>query len=179
MAAAPVRQRSAAAAAAAALRSQLPPCYYEGYLEKRGPREKVGPPGDSAMLSRLHVVASGGQGACACAGHRLISHSRGCQLPHCARMGEASGHWCCRRSASCRRSRVLMSAFGKILVGKRTAMCEQIKYQPLLSKHCHLHHVARSNCGSYLNQKRLPNISSHRNHVLIFVLTVSYHNAWI
>lgn len=85
MAAAPVRQRSAAAGP----RSQLPPCYYEGYLEKRGPREKVGPPGVAAMLSRLHVVASGGQGACACAGHRLISHSWSCQLPHCPRMGEA------------------------------------------------------------------------------------------
>lgn len=44
-------------------------------------------PGVAAMLSRLHVVASGGQGAGA--GHRLISHSRGCQLPHCPRMGEA------------------------------------------------------------------------------------------
>lgn len=86
MAAAPVRQRSVAAAA----RSQLPPCYYEGYLEKRGPREKVGAPGVAAMLCRLHVVASGGQGACACAGHRLISRSRGCQLPHCAGVGEAT-----------------------------------------------------------------------------------------
>lgn len=46
MAAAPVRQRSGAAGP----RSQLPPCYYEGYLEKRGPREKVGPPGASAMF---------------------------------------------------------------------------------------------------------------------------------
>lgn len=37
MAAAPVRQRSGSGGA----RAQLPPCYYEGYLEKRGPKEKV------------------------------------------------------------------------------------------------------------------------------------------
>lgn len=110
MAAAPVRQRSAAAGP----RSQLPPCYYEGYLEKRGPREKVGPTGVAAMLSRLHVVASGCQGAGAYAGQppdlsfpelstsSLCSHGRG-----------ESGPWCCRRSAGCRRSHVLMSALGK------------------------------------------------------------------
>lgn len=40
MAAAPVRQRSGPAGP----RAQLPPCYYEGYLEKRGPKEKVGSP---------------------------------------------------------------------------------------------------------------------------------------
>ncbi|XP_029477050.1 signal-transducing adaptor protein 2a isoform X1 [Oncorhynchus nerka] len=34
MAAAPVKQRSGT-------RAQLPPCYYEGYLEKRGPKEKI------------------------------------------------------------------------------------------------------------------------------------------
>lgn len=38
MAAAPVRQRSGSVGP----RAQLPPCYYEGYLEKRGPKEKVG-----------------------------------------------------------------------------------------------------------------------------------------
>ncbi|KAG7214640.1 hypothetical protein INR49_010532 [Caranx melampygus] len=36
MAAAPVRQRSGPGGP----RTQLPPCYYEGYLEKRGPKEK-------------------------------------------------------------------------------------------------------------------------------------------
>lgn len=41
MAAAPVRQRSGPGGQ----RAQLPPCYYEGYLEKRGPKEKVGSPG--------------------------------------------------------------------------------------------------------------------------------------
>ncbi|KAK3534524.1 hypothetical protein QTP86_016600 [Hemibagrus guttatus] len=35
MAAAPVKQKTGAS------RAQLPPCYYEGYLEKRGPKEKV------------------------------------------------------------------------------------------------------------------------------------------
>ncbi|XP_063076497.1 signal-transducing adaptor protein 2a [Engraulis encrasicolus] len=35
MAAAPVKQRTGGS------RAQLPPCYYEGYLEKRGPKEKV------------------------------------------------------------------------------------------------------------------------------------------
>ncbi|XP_060761319.1 signal-transducing adaptor protein 2a isoform X2 [Neoarius graeffei] len=35
MAAAPVKQRTGAS------RAQLPACYYEGYLEKRGPKEKV------------------------------------------------------------------------------------------------------------------------------------------
>lgn len=69
MAAAPVRQRSAAAGP----RSQLPPCYYEGYLEKRGPREKVGPPPVSLPCCLgLHVVfcepTVRGAGACACAG---------------------------------------------------------------------------------------------------------------
>ncbi|MED6282898.1 hypothetical protein CHARACLAT_003158 [Characodon lateralis] len=39
MAAAPVRQRCGTGGP----RSQLPPCYFEGYLEKRGPKEKVGP----------------------------------------------------------------------------------------------------------------------------------------
>ena len=38
MAVAPVKQRSATGGT----RAQLPPCYYEGYLEKRGPKEKVG-----------------------------------------------------------------------------------------------------------------------------------------
>uniref|UniRef100_A0A8C2X853 Signal transducing adaptor family member 2a n=1 Tax=Cyclopterus lumpus TaxID=8103 RepID=A0A8C2X853_CYCLU len=38
MAAAPVRQRCGPGGP----RAQLPPCYYEGYLEKRGPKEKVG-----------------------------------------------------------------------------------------------------------------------------------------
>ncbi|XP_072220450.1 signal-transducing adaptor protein 2a [Leuresthes tenuis] len=37
MAAAPVRQRSGSGGP----RAQLPPCYYEGYLEKRGPKEKA------------------------------------------------------------------------------------------------------------------------------------------
>uniref|UniRef100_A0AAX7U3V1 Signal transducing adaptor family member 2a n=1 Tax=Astatotilapia calliptera TaxID=8154 RepID=A0AAX7U3V1_ASTCA len=37
MAAAPVRQRSGPGGQ----RAQLPPCYYEGYLEKRGPKEKA------------------------------------------------------------------------------------------------------------------------------------------
>ncbi|KAM9719458.1 signal-transducing adaptor protein 2a isoform 1-T1 [Menidia menidia] len=37
MAAAPVRQRLGSGGA----RAQLPPCYYEGYLEKRGPKEKA------------------------------------------------------------------------------------------------------------------------------------------
>uniref|UniRef100_A0A1A8QW45 Signal transducing adaptor family member 2a n=1 Tax=Nothobranchius rachovii TaxID=451742 RepID=A0A1A8QW45_9TELE len=37
MAAAPVRQRLGSGGA----RTQLPPCYYEGYLEKRGPKEKA------------------------------------------------------------------------------------------------------------------------------------------
>ncbi|XP_046883665.1 signal-transducing adaptor protein 2a isoform X1 [Hypomesus transpacificus] len=37
MAAAPVKQRSGPGGP----RAQLPPCYYEGYLEKRGPKEKV------------------------------------------------------------------------------------------------------------------------------------------
>ncbi|KAG7266564.1 hypothetical protein CRUP_011149 [Coryphaenoides rupestris] len=37
MAVAPVKQRSGPAGA----RAQLPPCYYEGYLEKRGPKEKA------------------------------------------------------------------------------------------------------------------------------------------
>ncbi|CAJ1072023.1 signal-transducing adaptor protein 2a [Xyrichtys novacula] len=37
MAAAPVRQRSGPGGP----RAQLPPCYYEGYLEKRGPKEKA------------------------------------------------------------------------------------------------------------------------------------------
>ncbi|KAM4728535.1 signal-transducing adaptor protein 2a isoform 1-T1 [Anableps anableps] len=37
MAAAPVRQRCGSGGA----RSQLPPCYFEGYLEKRGPKEKA------------------------------------------------------------------------------------------------------------------------------------------
>lgn len=41
MAAAPVRQRSGPGGP----RAQLPPCYYEGYLETRGPKEKVGSPG--------------------------------------------------------------------------------------------------------------------------------------
>ena len=38
MAVAPVKQRSVTGGT----RAQLPPCYYEGYLEKRGPKEKVG-----------------------------------------------------------------------------------------------------------------------------------------
>lgn len=49
MAAAPVRLRSGPGGP----RAQLPPCYYEGYLEKRGPSEKVcrnGERGVSAML---------------------------------------------------------------------------------------------------------------------------------
>uniref|UniRef100_A0A3B5LIV3 Signal transducing adaptor family member 2a n=1 Tax=Xiphophorus couchianus TaxID=32473 RepID=A0A3B5LIV3_9TELE len=37
MAAAPVRQRCGSGGP----RSQLPPCYFEGYLEKRGPKEKA------------------------------------------------------------------------------------------------------------------------------------------
>ncbi|KAM7400843.1 hypothetical protein PAMA_005157 [Pampus argenteus] len=37
MAAAPVRQRSGPGGP----RAQLPPCYYEGYLETRGPKEKA------------------------------------------------------------------------------------------------------------------------------------------
>ncbi|XP_061549290.1 signal-transducing adaptor protein 2a isoform X1 [Phycodurus eques] len=37
MAAAPVRQRPGLGGT----RAQLPPCYYEGYLEKRGPKEKA------------------------------------------------------------------------------------------------------------------------------------------
>lgn len=47
MAAAPVRQRSGPGGP----RAQLPPCYYEGYLEKRGPKEKV-----SAPPVHCHVV---------------------------------------------------------------------------------------------------------------------------
>lgn len=49
MAAAPVRQRSGPAGP----RAQLPPCYYEGYLETRGPKEKVGSP----VHIKCHVVA--------------------------------------------------------------------------------------------------------------------------
>lgn len=44
MAAAPVKQRTAAS------RAQLPPCYYEGYLEKRGAKEKV-----SIVSTAYHV----------------------------------------------------------------------------------------------------------------------------
>lgn len=96
----------------------------------------------------------------------LYSHGRG-----------ESGPWCCRRSAYCPRSRVLISALGKNLVGKRAAMCEQIRYQPgkpLLSKHCHLNHVAGRICGSYLSQARLPNILATEIMCSnIFVLSVS------
>lgn len=174
MAAAPVRQRSAAAGP----RSQLPPCYYEGYLEKRGPREKVGPSGVAAMLSRLHVVASGGQGACACAGHRLISHPEAVNF--LIVLAWARREWTLVLPQICLLPTitVLMSALGKNLVGKRAAMCEQMRYQPggpLLSKHCHLNHVARRICGSYLNQTRLPNIFSPRNHVLISLFWETPH----
>lgn len=63
MAAAPVRQRSGSVGP----RAQLPPCYYEGYLEKRGPKEKVG---SSAMLFLMHAVVSSSPciylGVCVC-----------------------------------------------------------------------------------------------------------------
>lgn len=52
MAAAPVKQRSGT-------RAQLPPCYYEGYLEKRGPKEKVGaaiPPICKCRCIALHCM---------------------------------------------------------------------------------------------------------------------------
>lgn len=79
MAAAPVRQRSGPGGQ----RAQLPPCYYEGYLEKRGPKEKVGSPG-------AHQLPYFGFGAscrcwksvCVCVymcvwtAHRLSHHSQ-------------------------------------------------------------------------------------------------------
>ena len=87
MAAAPVRQRSGPGGP----RAQLPPCYYEGYLEKRGPKEKVGSPGavPCCFQSKLRgeVVSV----------HRTPADSpppnsiprESCQLPYCVRMGEA------------------------------------------------------------------------------------------
>lgn len=64
MAAAPVRQRSGSVGP----RAQLPPCYYEGYLEKRGPKEKVGSArcGWSAMLFLMHAVVSSSLSICMC-----------------------------------------------------------------------------------------------------------------
>lgn len=89
MAAATVRQRSGPAGP----RAQLPPCYYEGYLEKRGPKEKVGFPRcrPSAMF-HLNVVNSGGQcvNACVRAANRLIPFPESCQLLYCVRLGEAT-----------------------------------------------------------------------------------------
>ena len=92
MAAAPVRQRSGSVGP----RAQLPPCYYEGYLEKRGPKEKVG---SSAMLFLMHAVVSSSPCiylgvcvcVCVCTAHRLVSPfpRESCQLPRCVSMGEA------------------------------------------------------------------------------------------
>lgn len=71
MAAAPVRQRSGPGGP----RAQLPPCYYEGYLEKRGPKEKVG--ADQVPCCFL-LCAVDSDGQCVCeresAPHRLIPH---------------------------------------------------------------------------------------------------------
>lgn len=75
MAAAPVRQRSGPGGP----RTQLPPCYYEGYLEKRGPKEKVGPQTKCHVVS-VHAVMSRGRRVfmCVyergglCTAHRLI-----------------------------------------------------------------------------------------------------------
>lgn len=100
MAAAPVRQRSGSAGP----RTQLPPCYYEGYLEKRGPKEKVGslgarPPARSHTIHtfQCHVVSAAGVinigvgGQCVCATPDDPRFPESCQLPHCARAAEAEG----------------------------------------------------------------------------------------
>lgn len=78
MAAAPVRHRSGPGGP----RAQLPPCYYEGYLEKRGPKEKVC---RGAKRGECHVVAlrvEDGGGRCG-----LMPADPpfpvSCQLPHC------------------------------------------------------------------------------------------------
>lgn len=94
MAAAPVRQRSGPGGP----RTQLPPCYYEGYLEKRGPKEKVGPQTKCHVVS-VHAVMSRGRRVCMCVyergglctAHRLIPplFPGSCQLPYCRGMGEA------------------------------------------------------------------------------------------
>lgn len=102
MAAAPVRQRSGPGGQ----RAQLPLCYYEGYLEKRGPKEKVGSPG-------AHQLPYFGFGAsCRCWKSVCVymcvyvcmdrtpaepPFPESCQLPYCARMGEAKLHCCCWR----------------------------------------------------------------------------------
>lgn len=147
MAAAPVRQRSGSVGP----RAQLPPCYYEGYLEKRGPKEKVGSArcGWSAMLFLMHAVVSSSlyiyMYVCVCTAHRLISpFPESCQLPRCVSMGEA----------------ILCTAAGllHIIAGHRfVVLCKSlVRYQEacnnlwtnrdvwsvetrLLSKHCHLH----------------------------------------
>jgi len=54
MAAAPVKQRSGSGGP----RAQLPPCYYEGYLEKRGPKEKVGSPAANQLSYQCMLVGS-------------------------------------------------------------------------------------------------------------------------
>lgn len=102
MAAAPVRQRSGSAGP----RTQLPPCYYEGYLEKRGPTEKVGSPGahphsharthtihtfQCHVVSAARVMNSGVGGQCVCASHDDLPFPESCQLPYCAQTVEAEG----------------------------------------------------------------------------------------
>lgn len=102
MAAAPVRQRSGSAGP----RTQLPPCYYEGYLEKRGPKEKVGSPGahphsharthtihafQCHVVSAARVMNSGVGGQCVCASPDDLPFPESCQLPCCAQTVEAEG----------------------------------------------------------------------------------------
>lgn len=61
-------------------RAQLPPCYYEGYLEKRGPKEKVSGSGVSLCYCMMYQ---------ACLIHHNANAVRGgAWLVYCVDTGE-------------------------------------------------------------------------------------------
>lgn len=75
--------------------------------------------------------------------NRLISHSRSCQLPHCARIGRGeSGPWCCPEDRWLPAiTRFNVRLFGEEPGGETEQPCVSTSDiqpgKPLLSKHCH------------------------------------------
>lgn len=180
MAAAPVRQRSGPAGP----RAQLPPCYYEGYLEKRGPKEKVGSPRcrPSAMLFPMHAVDSGGQCVCARSTPADLPFPESCQLPYCVRNGRGeTEHWCWwgMFNIADHRFVVLLKVCLVFLQGSDREACSNVWTNHNVWQHCHLNPITGRICGSplHLNQASMsakyfhrPEFSWQRNTLLFIYL---------